>query len=266
MPFKKIDADPSNAYPITQSNGPWMVMAMTFRGDKAGEQAKQLVYELRSKYRLPAYSYEKTFDFSQPVQGRGVDPQGRPVVGKYQASVVKEVAVLVGDYDTVDDGNAQKLLAKIKTIDPDCLKTGQSKDADSSDPIKQFQQSMTGQDKNKKGPMAHALIATNPLLPREFFAAKGVDKFVVDMNKGVEHSLLDCKGKYSVKVATFYGSYVDRPAKDPRGGKGQQADAKQIGAGGREMPINSLKNFEKKAGKPYEFHDRDDEHGLRGTL
>src|ERR1700733_1328918 len=58
VPFKKIDADPNNAYPIMQSSGPWMILAYTFRGDKASQQAQQLAYELRSKDKLPAYTYE----------------------------------------------------------------------------------------------------------------------------------------------------------------------------------------------------------------
>jgi hypothetical protein len=255
IPFKKIDADPSNPYQITQSNGPWMIMAMTFRGDKATEEAHQLVYEFRSKYKLPAYSYEKTFDFSQPVQGRGVDAQGRPLVGKYQASVIKEVAVLVGDYDTVDDANAQKVLAKIKTIEPDCLKSSQAKDAESTDAFRQFQKSITGQDKNKKGPMSHALIATNPLLPREFFASRGVDKFVLEMNKGVENSLLDCKGKYTIRVATFKGSALIDQKKIRDVEKGHPMESHLAAAAEKAAVLTA--DLRKKGWEAYEFHDRE---------
>ena len=56
--------------------------------------------------------------------------------------------------------------------------------------------------------MERHFLTTNPLLPRDYFVPKGLDKFVVDMNKGVKHSLLDCKGQYSVKVATFTGQNV----------------------------------------------------------
>ena len=42
-------------------------------------------------------------------------------------------------------------------------------------------------------------------LPREYFVPKGVDDFVAKMNQGVEHSLLDCPGRYTVQVATFRG-------------------------------------------------------------
>ncbi len=72
-------------------------MAYTFRGEKAPEQAKQLAYELRSKYKLPAYTYERTFDFSKPERGIGFNPDGSPKMMRYQqGGVIKEVAVLVG--------------------------------------------------------------------------------------------------------------------------------------------------------------------------
>ena len=94
-------------------------MAYTFRGDKAAEQAQQLVYELRSKYKMPAYTYERTFDFTKPERGIGFNPDGSPKMMRYQqGGVIKEVAVLVGDYDTVDDGGAQTVLKKIKKLQP----------------------------------------------------------------------------------------------------------------------------------------------------
>src|SRR6185369_4029573 len=104
-----------NMYTVTENNGPWMIMATVFRGENSAEDARALVYELRSKYNLPAYSHSKAFDYSKPIAGRGLDPYGNPKRMKYQSSKVeKEVAVLVGDYATVDDPAAQKALAKIK--------------------------------------------------------------------------------------------------------------------------------------------------------
>ena len=92
-----------------------MIMAATFHGDDAQQQAQQLVFELRSRFSLPAYTYEKTFDYTKPEQGRGLTPEGRPKMMRYQqATVIKEVAVLVGDYQTVDDDAAQKVLATLK--------------------------------------------------------------------------------------------------------------------------------------------------------
>ena len=43
--------------------------------------------------------------------------------------------------------------------------------------------------------MGSAFVVTNPLLPPEYFNSAGVDKLVLEMNKEVPHSLLECPGK-----------------------------------------------------------------------
>ena len=67
--FNRVDADPEKAYPLTEKNGPWMIMAVTFSGEGAAEDAQALVYELRKRYKLPAYTHEMTFDFSSRSSG-----------------------------------------------------------------------------------------------------------------------------------------------------------------------------------------------------
>jgi hypothetical protein len=255
VPMKKVDANPNSMYPIAQTNGPWMIMATTFRGDKAGEQAQQLVYELRSRYRLSAYTYEKTFDFSKPEQGRGLNPDGTPKMMHYQnGTTIREVAVLVGDYETVDDGSAQTVLKKLKTLEPDCLKSEQAKDTQS---LGTFRQMFKSASANKdKGPMGHAFIATNPLLPKEYFAANGVDKFVLDMNKGVAHSLLDCKGHYSVKVATFSGTVLIDQSKINEVEKGKKTLESRL-ADAADKAHTLTEALRKKGYEAYEFHDRE---------
>ena len=50
----RIEADPDELYPLAEDHGPWMVMATTFTGDDAVEEARALVHELRSRYKLKA--------------------------------------------------------------------------------------------------------------------------------------------------------------------------------------------------------------------
>ena len=61
------------------------------------------------------------------MEGRGVDRLGGPQMMRYQHDdPVVEIAVLVGDYEKVDDaGTAQKTLKKIKYMKPDVA--GQSR-------------------------------------------------------------------------------------------------------------------------------------------
>ena len=62
----KVEADPNKDYLLTEDHGPWLVMACTFSGAPAYEQARELALELRRKYKMPAYLYSKTFKFTCP--------------------------------------------------------------------------------------------------------------------------------------------------------------------------------------------------------
>ncbi|HTM55810.1 MAG TPA: hypothetical protein VL175_17410 [Pirellulales bacterium] len=261
--FKHLEADPKQVYSINDQNGPWMIMATTFTGEGAEEQARQLVYELRHDYKLNAYSYQKHFDFSKPVRGKGVDSYGEAPLMRYQQDKdVLEIAVLVGDYPTVDDPEAQKVLKKLKYATPKSLATDDGKASSQSLAglraiQKQVKESMLPKDSEelKRGPMANAFVITNPILPSEYFVPKGIDKMVVEMNKGVPHSLLDCPKQYTVKVATFSGHAVILDKK------------RQEAIDRGELPKSYLEDaaksahllteaLRKKKFEAYEFHDR----------
>src|SRR5262249_37481793 len=155
-----------------------------------------------------AYTYEKSFDYSKPEHGIGLNRDGTPIKMRYQdAKVVTEVAVLVGDFTTIDDPAGQKMLKRIKGYDPDCMKTEESKKAQPQNAFQQLEQTIVPvSGTQKQAALAQAFMAPNPLLPHEFFANHGVDKFVLDLNKDVPNSLLDCPGKYTVCIATFRGT------------------------------------------------------------
>jgi hypothetical protein len=169
------------------------------------------VQELRTKYGLPAYTFKKDFDFSKPIEGRGVNKYGETLKMKHQKSEINEIAVLVGDYPSVNDPAAQKALKKIKSLEPDALKIKDGKTTSQSlAALRTIQKAIAPKDseQKKKGPMGHAMVITNPLLPPEYYAPKGIDKLVMEMNKNVTHSLLDCKARYTVRVATFTGHAI----------------------------------------------------------
>ena len=47
VPFRSVEADPNKQYWLTEDQGPWMIMATSFAGPGAEEQAHALVLELR---------------------------------------------------------------------------------------------------------------------------------------------------------------------------------------------------------------------------
>jgi hypothetical protein len=211
LSFDRVDADPDKEYVLTADNGPWMIMASTLSANEAGrQQARELVLELRKRYKLPAYTHEMVFDFGD-TQARGVDRYGEPVKARYRrGSEGREVAVLVGNYRAVDDSEAQKTLKRLKYSLPESLDAEKRKTNQTLAALRQIQKRVLapGNEKKKLGPMGRAFVTTNPLLPKEYYVPKGLDNFVIKMNKGVNYSLLDCPGRYTVRVGTFTGNAV----------------------------------------------------------
>lgn len=260
LTHKPVDCDPNKDYTVGEDNGPWMIMASGFSGDGAEQQAKELVLELRKKYKLPAYLYHKKFDYSGTTMGKGLDKYGNPVKMRHLRSrEVDEIAVLVGDYASDDDPQAQDTLRKLKyNCTPDCLRTDGDRqtNADLAGFRSAMQQLLPKESsKRQRGPLGNAFLTKNPLLPEDYFVPKGLDPLVVKANEGVDHCLLDCPGKYTVQVAHFTGeTFID------------QAKVAAIESG-RETYKSSLAEAADKAHRltlalrskgyeAYEFHDR----------
>jgi hypothetical protein len=109
----------------------------------------------------------------------------------------------------------------------------------------------------KRGPMGQAFLARNPLLPREFFVPKGVDDFVAKMNDGVKFSLLDCPGKYTVRVGTFRGhTILQTSAMQSVGSKPQRKDNDDALVEAAENAHLLAEELRAHGWEAYEFHDR----------
>lgn len=202
LPFKRVEADPNKQYLLTDDHGPWLIMCRAFAGETAQQDAHALVLELRQRYKLKAYLHEQQYDFTQKERGKGFDRYGAPKVMKpANPSQFVEVAVLVGDFDGPEDPKADSILDSIKTMHPECLdvKKGSGKSA-RFNVWRGITAKMDG-----KGPMKLAFLTRNPRLPDEYFAPKGIDPLVKEMNRDLKYSLLKNPGNYSVRIATFSG-------------------------------------------------------------
>ena len=152
-----------------------------------------------------------------------------------------------------------------KQAEPECLKSASGKEAGGSfaELRKISQQMLGGAPAKPAGPLANAFMTTNPVLPKDYFAPKaGIDKFVLDLNKGIDNSLLDCKGRYSVKIATFTGKVVidQRKINEIEHGKdlvphdkAHDNDPLHYAAAKAHALTEALR---KKGFEAYEFHDR----------
>lgn len=258
--FKQVESNPNKNYPLTDRQGPWVIMAVTFSGDEAEDQADELVQELRSKYKLRAYCHEMDFDFTKGEMGRRVDQYGKPVKMNYRVKKMHEIAVVVGDFSSVDDPDAQRVLKKLRQMQPECLDT----DKRAKQGKKQYRtlgllrdKLNETMDKNRKplGPMRHAMVTTNPLLPKEYFAPKGLDPLVLRMNEPVKYTLLKCPARYTCKIATFTGQVtVDQKIiRDiQENGKKFESRLEQAAAKAHELTVA----LRAKGYEAYEFHDR----------
>jgi len=269
VPGESVEADPAADYLLSESDGPWFVMATSFSGDSAEQQAKDLVLELRQRYHMNAYTHAMTFDYTAEAPQPAVDRHGRPCVDRYGKPVkmryqknkkIEEIAVLVGDFPTSDDTELQKTLEKIKYLRPDVLRVAE-------DPQERKVHSQTlglmrrvqkaflpdGDERKKHGPMGHAFVTRNPLLSTEYFVPRGIDPLVAKMNKGVQYSLLDATGRYTIKVATFTGAaQLEQAAGAHRDDAIDGSKLAKAALDAHKLTL-ALRKLEFEA---YEFHDR----------
>lgn len=254
--FRRVEADPSKRYVLSEDSGPWLIFVASFAGDGAAKEANELVQELRKKYKLPAYIHAKSFDFTEKMNGIGINPDRSPKRMKYdKAGVIDEYAVLVGDYESVDDPELQKTLKKVKFAQPQCLTKSAEKTTRRFAKLREFHKKVNrNEEKRRKGPMGNAFAVPNPKIPREFFAPKGIDSLVVKMNRGVKHSLLECPAPFTVRVATFRGNAVidQRKVQDIQNGTERMKSQLEQAA----LDAHRLTELLRKKGiRAYEFHD-----------
>ena len=255
----RVEAEPNKTYTLTEENGPWLIMACSFNGDDARQQANALVYELRKRYKLPAYVYAKKFDFGDEDLARSNQLTPGPRRKYASGSGVEEIAVMVGDYEHVDDSAAQKTLHDLKYAQPDCLKPKEGKAPSLSLATWRGLQSeahrVLGIEEREKGPMGHAFITTNPLRPKSYYANKGIDKFIEQINADNPYSLLKCPGKYTVQVATFHGQVTIDQMKIRELQRSQSFDGGALAQAG-EKAVQLAEALRMKHYEAYVLHDR----------
>jgi hypothetical protein len=261
IPVSHVEEVPQRGTTLTQENGPWLIIAESFEGEGAERQARDLADELRAAG-LSAYVHDRTFDFSESNPGRGLDEYGAPVRKRYQREADHQWAVLVGDFNSIDDTDAQASLERVKSMPSKVLSI--TDDDSGLDQMKQFTSNVVDKlgRRKERGPMAKAFFTRNPLLPREYFVPKGVDDFVVSMNKDVEYSLLDCPGRYTVQIATFRGQTTlqtsnakTEESASPFGFKWKKGRSDPLVEAAENAHLLT-EELRKKGIEAYEFHDR----------
>jgi hypothetical protein len=174
-------------YPLTQKNGPWMVLVKSFQGPEAIELANQLASELREQ-RIPAY-VATTSMFKQALPQAEQTGAVRGRVRQYEGAVV-----LAGDFRTEKAG--ARMLERVREYRPKCI---------NQDMVTPYQWDA--------GPLRTAFLITNPLAPQADDKPK-TNSFLIKLNSGT-NSLFKCPGEYTLQVANFSGmvAYTSDAAK-----------------------------------------------------
>ncbi len=271
----RVEADPSKPYTLKEENGPWIIMACSFNGEHAQQKAHDLVLELRKRYRMEAFAHQMQFKLDDPngnVQPLYRSPHRHQYEmvkdnpNAYRDGAINEIAVVVGDFPAIDDPDARKALQKLKSTDPECLHA--KSDETQSRSLAAWRAMQAGvrglpqtiESRKQTGPLSHAFITRNPLLPEDYFVPKGgIDELVLKMNKNVEHSLLDCPGKYTVQVAHFTGEVITNQNEIraiEMGVKAGPESTTQGLASAAEKAHELTEALRMKGYEAYEFHDR----------
>ena len=296
LPFKKSTTPASTDFEMTANAGPWLIMCASFSGETAERQARRLASELREDHRLTAYIYRHQFDFNDtlPQEGQGWevvdsdDQSGkqlvRPRMKPARQAEFEEIAVLVGDFPSVEDGRAQEIKQLIKTLQPQSM-TGFDSETASDDGALAGQRlrswrdnldrlkNSTLADSQASGPMRSAFLLPNPMLPDEYFDRQNVDHFVLKLNRPVKHSLLENPGLYTVRVASYRGDATFDVDKIEH----QQEEMSWLRKNRKAVRTSKLAEaadkahqltvaFRKQGVDAYEFHDRQESYVCIGEF
>jgi hypothetical protein len=190
----RIEAVAGKSYRLAAQHGPWMIMVATFHstgadgqtdeGKSPQEAADELVLELR-KQGLPAYVHEVE-NAADLIRVR--DRLGQEV-NRRNLRRVKSTCVLAGNYQGFDDPVAQQTLEWIKKFSPRSLTEGVAYRATPGRPL----------------PLSGSFLCINPLRSPEDVAARRSDPLIKQLNSGVQYSLSQNRGKYTLVVAHFAG-------------------------------------------------------------
>lgn len=293
--FGKARPDTSiQSMQLTQRAGPWLIMCASFSGEDGRQQAYRLAKELRVENRLEAYVYSHQFNFSEEVSSKGLGwevvdlggeekrlrPKQMRPAGEAQ---FEEVAVLVGNFSSLEDSKAQRTLEQIKKLKPESILHYDMEAAAAGSTLagarlRAWRDFATSRSENPnertKGPLKAAFIMPNPLLPDEYFEARKVDVTVLKWEANQQkHSLLNNRGNYTVKIASFGGDSTfeleaieKTKAEDAwrKKSRKSRSDSKLFEAAKKATVLTA--HLRKKGIEAYEFHDRHESYVCVGSF
>lgn len=213
--YAKVECDPNNEYPITPQAGAWMIIVQSYSGMTAREQAHKLVQELRTKYDLNAYTFnrgkeeraaqEAEMQKRRQQQEQFLKERGLVADMPFRMKHVRiedQYAVLIGGYKDMD--SARNALDHIKKLP-----------APSKELMDYACLGIPNADKKGNGrvegaflnPFLRAFVVPNPTVPHDR-PRDEPDPALKAMNADECYSLLKCTKPWTLAVKEFYGETV----------------------------------------------------------
>jgi hypothetical protein len=269
--FRKKQPLSDESLELKVEHGPWLILAATLPGEGAKDKSIALAREVRNTLNIPSFVMEKSTGAPTTLATRErikTDRSGNVIpydlaVRYANGGQEKVYVVLVGEFSSIDDPRIKETLQAVRMAHPHALESqqtagsAQESQADSNNWLVQKYRSWMWTRTDRKddlGPMGAAFVTRNPLLPDDYFEAPKVDDFVVSLNKNVEHSLLDCPSKFTVRVASFTGHQVTDFGNGSAASKmDETTDALDKAAWKAHKLTEALRSEGEQA---YEFHDR----------
>lgn len=213
-----VEADPGKDYRVAPEAGPWMICVASYMGDPAAKLAHDLVLEIRQRYQLPAYSFnrgaeerrkqQEELDRERQAQREylkkmGYDPD--IPLRRRTVHIEDQYAVLVGGYPDID--TARRMLDRVKKLPPpekvpqDLVATVPEPGGSGADPTRL---KVTPSPVN---PFSTSFVVRNPTVPAERHD-EAPDPDLKKFNAGEPYSLLKCKKPWTLAVKQYQGAAI----------------------------------------------------------
>jgi hypothetical protein len=222
----RTEADPAKDYHITPEVGPWMICVTSYVGPEAAKMAHDLCLELRSRYHLPAWVFNRGAEErrarEEEVRRRRAQQLAAQEALKRQGlkadvplriprvRVEEQYAVLVGGFRDMDA--ARKQLDHIKQ-----LETPKSVPLDSIGTIDRGEKNVKPEERYQPvyvNPFKFSFVAPNPTVKVQHESEKP-DPALKSLNAHESYSLLQVKKPWTLVVKDFQGATVLQPQAAP---------------------------------------------------
>ncbi|HZU38503.1 MAG TPA: hypothetical protein VFA18_21440 [Gemmataceae bacterium] len=204
-------------FALTPQVGPWVVCVTSFMGDESARLAYDLTVELRQKYHLHAYIYNRAAEQRRQAEAEaqriherqlkilereGADPNLVKLPVR-KVHIEDQYAVVVGGYRDLDA--AHGALEKMRRLPP---------------PSKQFltanlkpSQGGSGVETEYLNPFQTCMALPNPTVPHEDMSSKP-DPFWKKLNANEPYSVFTCPKPWTLAVLVLKGASILKSGTD----------------------------------------------------